>query len=32
MGDSEQMNVWLDKAVMEKFAEHAGTVPPELRT
>ncbi|MBH3438562.1 MULTISPECIES: DUF3597 domain-containing protein [Pseudomonas] len=31
LGDSEQMNNWLHKAVMQKLAEHDGTVPPELK-
>ncbi|TWI49247.1 uncharacterized protein DUF3597 [Pseudomonas duriflava] len=31
MNDSEQMNIWLHKAVMQKLAEHDGTVPPELK-
>ncbi|GGM16881.1 DUF3597 domain-containing protein [Pseudomonas asuensis] len=30
--NSEQMNVWLHRAVMQKLAEHHGAVPPELRT
>ncbi|MNJ49926.1 hypothetical protein D3C77_451840 [compost metagenome] len=32
MNDSAQMNTWLHKTVMQKLAEHGGTVPPELLT
>ncbi len=32
MSDSAQMNTWLHKTVMQKLAQHGGTVPPELLT
>jgi hypothetical protein len=30
MADSAQMNLWLHKEVMNRLAEHGGTIPPEL--
>ncbi|MGP3791966.1 DUF3597 domain-containing protein [Pseudomonas sp. B392_1p] len=32
MSDSAQMNTWLHKTVMQKLAQHGGTIPPELLT
>lgn len=29
-GDYADMNVWLHKEVLKKFAEHGGNIPPEL--
>ena len=30
MGDSAQMNIWLQKAVLQKLAENGGNIPQEL--
>ena len=30
MGDSEQMNMWLHKTVLQKLAENGGNIPKEL--
>ncbi|MCW3149011.1 DUF3597 domain-containing protein [Stutzerimonas stutzeri] len=30
MTDSGTMNIWLHKTVMQKLAEHGGSIPPEL--
>lgn len=30
MGDSAQMNIWLHKTVMQKFADNGGNVPKDL--
>ena len=30
MGDSAQMNIWLQKAVLQKLAENGGNIPQDL--